>query len=128
MRDLNDFIVQNRDSMEEWVYAVSRDGGNEEATGRYNGEETNKVVVSEGVKIRCIKWMLGQVYANRQVVRRELTKKLGMEEWKQIQIELEAIGVLKGVTESGTATLTDLTSRELLGRGKSPRPNDETMS
>eukprot|EP01088_Endostelium_zonatum_P018266 TRINITY_DN5793_c0_g1_i2.p1 TRINITY_DN5793_c0_g1~~TRINITY_DN5793_c0_g1_i2.p1 ORF type:complete len:1342 (-),score=161.20 TRINITY_DN5793_c0_g1_i2:71-4096(-) len=124
MTDLNDFITQNKEGMVEWLNSVSQDDvddAEEEDEDKEQGGRREsgmqKIEVTEEVKIRCLKWILGQIYCNRQVIRRDMTKKLGTEQWRQIRSELESIGVLK--RDHGTGSQTDHTGGVMTSVAKS---------
>eukprot|EP01088_Endostelium_zonatum_P010933 TRINITY_DN2463_c0_g1_i1.p1 TRINITY_DN2463_c0_g1~~TRINITY_DN2463_c0_g1_i1.p1 ORF type:complete len:1366 (-),score=299.74 TRINITY_DN2463_c0_g1_i1:107-4141(-) len=114
MTDMNDFINQNRDTMNAWLEAISTDDSSAE-TGTYQ-----KIEVNETLKENCLKWMFSQMYMNRQVLRRELEKKMDSADWKTSVTELEEIGVFKagGSSDSFSGGLSTLTERGDSKRGK----------
>jgi len=82
MMEMNDFITKNKEAMLNWLREIS-DGE------EYPMRSYHKVEITEAVRTNCLKWLYAIMYQNRQVIRRELSKKL-----KHFSV-LEEIGVLR---------------------------------
>eukprot|EP01088_Endostelium_zonatum_P015010 TRINITY_DN3505_c0_g1_i1.p1 TRINITY_DN3505_c0_g1~~TRINITY_DN3505_c0_g1_i1.p1 ORF type:complete len:330 (-),score=83.06 TRINITY_DN3505_c0_g1_i1:60-1049(-) len=107
MAELNDYVRVNTEPMSKWVDKISL-MEEMEGEGVEDEEEYTRVEVGDAVKDSCVKWIWSVMWMNRQVVRRELDRKLSAEEGKQVRKELEEIGVMRvgGSSESLSNTNT----------------------
>eukprot|EP01088_Endostelium_zonatum_P015209 TRINITY_DN3627_c0_g1_i1.p1 TRINITY_DN3627_c0_g1~~TRINITY_DN3627_c0_g1_i1.p1 ORF type:complete len:1288 (+),score=174.99 TRINITY_DN3627_c0_g1_i1:27-3866(+) len=114
---MNDLIRQNKDSMAKWLESTtsvkqemdkSGEGGtDDEQAEMYPLEE--EVIIDDMVKSNCVKWLYTRLRMNRQVLRRELQKKLGKEEYMKMCKCLENMSVF--TSGSGTDVSDTLNSR-----------------
>eukprot|EP01088_Endostelium_zonatum_P013681 TRINITY_DN2843_c1_g1_i5.p1 TRINITY_DN2843_c1_g1~~TRINITY_DN2843_c1_g1_i5.p1 ORF type:complete len:401 (+),score=106.21 TRINITY_DN2843_c1_g1_i5:74-1276(+) len=95
--EVNDYIRVNSGPMSKWVENICVEEMREEGEER----EYVEVEVGDGVKENGVKWMWSVMRMNRQVMRRELNRKMDGEEWKEMKKDLEDMGVL---TVGGTSS------------------------
>jgi len=119
MTDLNDFISNNKDSMNNWIDEISSLDDNTRS------RNYPVVDVSEVVKQNSLKWLYAAMYSNRQVLKRELAKKLTENDWQETLELLNKIGIVinrtgsSGMSGSGS---TDSKSVNIGGDDSKSRP------
>eukprot|EP01088_Endostelium_zonatum_P015496 TRINITY_DN3826_c0_g1_i1.p1 TRINITY_DN3826_c0_g1~~TRINITY_DN3826_c0_g1_i1.p1 ORF type:complete len:1333 (-),score=278.45 TRINITY_DN3826_c0_g1_i1:76-4074(-) len=107
MTEMNDFIIQNRDFMNNWLEKISQNDEYEEE----NNDVYYKVVVNQATRDNCLKWMYSQMITHRQALKRELRKKLDAELWEQAMVDLEKLKIMNG-EESSDSTRTGSGTRK----------------
>eukprot|EP01088_Endostelium_zonatum_P012804 TRINITY_DN2708_c0_g1_i1.p1 TRINITY_DN2708_c0_g1~~TRINITY_DN2708_c0_g1_i1.p1 ORF type:complete len:1327 (-),score=189.37 TRINITY_DN2708_c0_g1_i1:11-3991(-) len=112
MMSLNDFIKQNREAMNNWLKEVS----DKQMEMEEGNEEDFSVEISQLVRANCIKWMYSELWMNRQVLRRELRKKMDGGKYEEVLRQLEEMEVFRteGSSDSfdTTASAKDLMTEE----------------
>jgi len=106
MTDLNDFISNNKAPMNTWLDEVS--GGTDDTRSR----NYSPVVITDIVKLNSLKWLYSAMYQNRQVLRRELAKKMDDVAWEEALSQLEGMGIF-GAGGSSDSWTTSGTEAEL---------------
>jgi len=104
MTDLNDFIQNNKDTMSIWLDEIS--SPEDEVRSR----NYPVVEISEVVKTNSLKWLYSALQQNRQVVRRELSKKLDNKLWAEALEQLIELGIIGTDASTDSVTTTANTS------------------
>ena len=120
MLDMNDWIKHNKKTMEQWLEKVGNRPEFEELT------EWQGVEVGDLIKQNATKWMWNNIKENRQVVRREMRKKLEPEKWESSERELEDMGLLANGGSTSSVTKTGESSSERTGNSsEATRSSDQ---
>jgi len=119
MTDLNDFISNNRSSMSAWIEEIS--------TTDDSARSRNYPVVDvpDVIKVNALKWLYAAMYQNRQVLRRELAKKLTENVWEETLALLNDMGL---VGDIGSTDSHSVTSEEIKPVKPIATENDDTVS
>jgi len=104
MTDLNDFIQNNKDTMNVWLDEISTPGDD------VRSRNYPVVEISDLVRMNSLKWMYSALQQNRQVLRRELSKKLDDESWAEALEQLRDLGIIGNDASTDSATTTPNTS------------------
>jgi len=108
MIEMNDFIDQNKSAMHVWLTEISG------AADEVRSKHYPVVDITDVVRLNCLKWLYASMYSNRQVLRREMQKKLSGTAWEECERMLEDMSILRkgGTSDSFTPTNDTLTERE----------------
>ena len=112
MKEMNDFIVSNRESMNEWFQTISDENSDPGMLTNRFPQLAVKITPNPVIKDNCLKWMYCQISTHKSALNRELERKMDEETFKEYVKELEEIGVWKhGETSSGDSITVSASAR-----------------